>query len=111
MKDKLIIEDYDEPVQSLTFFNFIYNQDNNNNNDHLLCGIIEDLWATEDSFIENKLKPSNNYISEKCSNNEDTNELQAYLYEIDMNLEYFRNDYREFKNYDLDINIDKLISF
>ena len=58
MKNTLIIDDYDEPMQSLTFFNFIYNQDdNNNNNDHLLCGIIEDLWATEDSFIENKLKP------------------------------------------------------
>jgi hypothetical protein len=112
MKDKLIIEDYDEPVQSLTFFNFIYNQDdNNNNNDHLLCGIIEDLWASEDSFIENIFKPQNNCSKKNCSNNEEINELQAYLYEIDMNLEYFRNDYREFKNYDLDINIDKLLSF
>jgi hypothetical protein len=87
------------------FFDFIYN--NNDNNDHLLCGIIEDLWASQDDDV-NVIKKN---TTTKTKTNEELVELQAYLYEIDMNLEYFRNDYKQFNDYDLDINIDKLLSF
>ena len=105
MCDTVVAFDDNKPMS--LFFDFTH--DINDNNQHLLCGIIEDLWSSQESICtENKLNANK---CNKNSINEDLCELQAYLYEIDMNLEYFRNDYQEFKEYDLDINIDKLLSF
>ena len=105
MKDTPIIDN--QSMSSSFIFDFIYSDDNNN--DQLLCGIIENLWASQDSCSQDIFKNSNN--RNHINKTEDIFELQAYLYEIDMNLEYFRNDYQEFNDYDVDINIDKLLSF
>ena len=68
---------------------------------------LTDFWYHEQN-IKNNLEP----ISKNHQHIvEDSIDIQAYLYEIEMNLEYFKNDLVDFQDNNLDHNLEKMLSF
>jgi hypothetical protein len=105
-----------DPFNSIKFINssFIERSDSSDVlsfDENLSLNLFDDVWNYEQNTKE--LEPGlKNYDKEDNSNKEDTIDIQAYLYEIELNFEYFKNDLLDFQDFlNQDYLIEKPLSF
>lgn len=79
--------------------------------ENLSLNLFNDVWNYEQNTIE--LEPGFKiYEKGDDSSIEDTIDIQAYLYEIELNFEYFKNDLLDFQDFlNQDYLIEKPLSF
>jgi hypothetical protein len=112
--DFLLKPQDDLQEQSVAIDNQINSFESNNYLHDYYCSIIynfyQSIWSSEYNSEEHNNNSSLQIIDE-YQKFEDFFDIQTYLYEIDMNLEYFKNDCEEFNDESVEFSIEKMLSF